>query len=218
MNQIKNKELIQLLKKNNINSGVVSKCKTIYRPLICPFPEIMKLIDSGSSIFDIGCGSGQFLLLMASYKNPSKLGGTEIQNNLVQSAVQMLKKYNNIALDISKYDGETIPKTVAEYDYVTLIDIIHHLTFDKQFDFLKSIISEMQVGERLILKDIDRSSPLVIGNKLHDLVISREKTYEIKINTAQKYLQDLNMQIEYKKTITTLWYPHYIILANKKHS
>jgi tRNA1(Val) A37 N6-methylase TrmN6 len=37
----------------------------IYRPSICPFEPIVRLVPSSANVLDFGCGSGALVLLLA---------------------------------------------------------------------------------------------------------------------------------------------------------
>jgi 2-polyprenyl-3-methyl-5-hydroxy-6-metoxy-1,4-benzoquinol methylase len=212
---IKNKDLVNVLRNANKSTDFISRLKIIYRPYICPFNHLLHHIDDTKSIYDIGCGSGQFLLLLATFKKPQKLGGIDIDEALINNAQNLLSQFNNFPVAVHTYDGEHIPENIENYDYVTLIDILHHLPYKNQLSFLIKIYQKMKPGSVLIYKDIDRSSPLVFGNKIHDLVLSRSLSKEISFKKAKKHLKDAGFEIinEYRKNM--LWYPHFILIAKK---
>ena len=104
----------------------LAKIKTVYRPYICPFDDILNSLPNNLSLFDVGCGSGSFLSIINEFKSPSKLAGVEISNDLVENAKSLFKS-KNIQTDIYKYDGTNIPEQLNEYDYVSMIDVFHHI-------------------------------------------------------------------------------------------
>lgn len=52
--------ILKYLKTKSNNLGFIDKLKVVYRPLICPFDKLLNYIENNDSVFDIGCGSGQF--------------------------------------------------------------------------------------------------------------------------------------------------------------
>jgi SAM-dependent methyltransferase len=46
--------------------------------LICPFDKFIFQIPKNQSIFDVGCGDGVFLYLLAIFRDPKKLFGVDI--------------------------------------------------------------------------------------------------------------------------------------------
>ncbi len=216
INEITDKRLIKLLKKRNFETGLLNQLKISYRPLICPFNMVLKQIEEKKSIFDIGCGSGQFLLILAEFMKPSKLGGIEISSELVNNAKNILFAYNgSIPVDISTFDGESIPDNIYKYDIVTLLDVLHHVPREKQVSFLRQIVSRMKPGANLILKDINREFPMVWVNKIHDLMLSGEIGHEIHYKKVVSLLKDVKLEIISVEKTNKLWYPHYVIKAIK---
>jgi 2-polyprenyl-3-methyl-5-hydroxy-6-metoxy-1,4-benzoquinol methylase len=62
---INQKTLVDFLKNQNPNAKFLDKLKIVYRPYIWPLNELLNEIPKNKSVFDIGCGSGQFALLIA---------------------------------------------------------------------------------------------------------------------------------------------------------
>src|ERR1700739_1183298 len=136
---VSNKELINFLAQTSINSGFIDKLKIKYRPIICPFDNLLKYIADKESLFDIGCGSGQFCLVAANFTNVKKLMGIEISETLVKNANTVSEKYGNKKEFIFEtFDGENFPDAIGDYQLVFLIDVLHHVPADKQISFLQS--------------------------------------------------------------------------------
>ena len=192
----------------------LSKIKTIYRPYICPFDDILNNIPHYISLFDIGCGAGSFLSLVANFNKPSKIAGIEISENLINDAKSLLSKFD-IEQHIYKYDGDSIPNEISEYDYVSMIDVYHHIPPAIQVDFMYQLYSKMKPGAILVFKDIDKASPFVLMNKLHDLVLSSEVGNEISFKYAIDLFHKIGFEIVHTDKKQTFVYPHYTIFAKK---
>ncbi len=192
----------------------LAKIKTVYRPYICPFDDILNNLPNQISLFDIGCGSGSFLSLVNEFKNPSKLAGVEISNDLVENA-KSLFNLKNIQTDIYKYDGSNIPDQLNEYDYVSMIDVFHHIPTEQQNHFMQQLFQKMKPNATLIFKDIDKSSIFVLFNKLHDLLLSSEIGNEISVNRATYLLREVGFSIDNVSSRQMWVYPHYTIIAKK---
>jgi 2-polyprenyl-3-methyl-5-hydroxy-6-metoxy-1,4-benzoquinol methylase len=192
----------------------LAKIKTVYRPYICPFDDILNSLPNNLSLFDVGCGSGSFLSIINEFKSPSKLAGVEISNDLVENAKSLFKS-KNIQTDIYKYDGTNIPEQLNEYDYVSMIDVFHHIPPAVQDAFMLQLFQKMKSNSTLIFKDIDKSSIFVLFNKLHDLLLSSEIGNEISVNSASDLLKKAGFTIESVSTRQMLVYPHYTIIAKK---
>jgi cyclopropane fatty-acyl-phospholipid synthase-like methyltransferase len=209
------KELSLKLKQNLPAASFLDSLKIAYRPYVCPFDELLTLLPEGKSIFDIGCGSGMFLMLAAEYSKPHKLGGIEISGNLVDNARSLLSSYK-MTSQIEEYDGVKLPNLISEYDIVFLIDVFHHIPVPIQNSFFINLYKIMKPGSTFIFKDIDASKKgLVIMNKIHDLLLSGEIGNEVSSEEAQTLVKEAGFEVLSEKYIRTLWYPHYLIVCKK---
>ncbi|KAA6348783.1 Ubiquinone biosynthesis O-methyltransferase [termite gut metagenome] len=212
----KNKDLSKYLKTLIIDGNFIANAKIVYRPYICPFNVILDIIkDKSISFFDIGCGFGQFLSLVVKYLCPDKVMGIEISNELLKIANQTLQltKFQNYNLEV--YNGSQLPVTLKDYNYISMIDILHHIPKKEQEAYLKNLCQHLKKGDKLLFKDINAKTPFVIFNKIHDLILSRQITHELPAAKVVDIFENMELEIRYFKKITTIVYPHYIILAEK---
>ncbi|HXB40017.1 MAG TPA: class I SAM-dependent methyltransferase [Bacteroidia bacterium] len=213
---ISNKELIKFLEKTSINSGFVDKLKIKYRPVICPFDDLLKYTHNKKKLFDIGCGSGQFSLVAANFTGVEKIMGIEISEVLINNANALAAKYGAGKEFIFKtFDGAHFPDEMSDYEVIFLIDVLHHVPKDKQHSFLESIFKKMAPGAQLILKDINGASPFVLCNKMHDIVFAGEIGNEISVAKAKKWLEGTGFKIKEEYTKQVFVYPHYFLIAEK---
>ncbi|MDP1800550.1 MAG: class I SAM-dependent methyltransferase [Bacteroidota bacterium] len=212
---ITNKEIIKFLTSTTINASFVDKLKIKYRPIICPFNTLLDYAKENTSVFDIGCGSGQFCALVAKFTPVKKIMGIEIFQRLIDNAKVVNKQFDAKELTFEVFDGKTIPDKINEYDLVYMIDVYHHIPKDYQVQFMKNVYAKMKTGSKLIFKDIDAGHPFVYFNKLHDIVFAGEIGNEMSSKTAKKILTECGFKIveEYKKT--SFVYPHYFTICQK---
>ena len=146
---VNRKQLLEFLSQNEGSKlKGLNKLKVLYRPYICPFDDLLNIIPANSSIFDIGCGSGTFLSLCAGFTSPKKLGGIEISQTLIDNAKSLLITFN-IPSNVSVYDGKVFPDEMAEYDVITLIDVLHHVPIEQQDKFLEQIFQKNKSGSNI---------------------------------------------------------------------
>lgn len=212
---ISKKELIKTLQKHQPKKiGFIDKLKISYRPMVCPFDDLLDIIPEHESIFDIGCGSGMFLSLVATYKNPEKVYGIEIDDKLIENAKKIFKNIN-VPSEFKKYNGNTLPQEINSYKYIVLIDVLHHIPKQNQFSFLKNIYDMMNEESILIIKDIDRKNPLHYWNKIHDMVFSGEIGSEPNSVELQNELTNMGFKKITKSYRTMLLYPHFTLICQK---
>lgn len=211
-----NAELVDFLSSVTPDTTLLQKLKIRYRPYICPFDELLEYARHVSSVFDVGCGSGQFCALVARFADVERIKGIEIDPSLIEDGISISRAFpHDKKLAFEVYDGTTIPQDVAEYDLVFMIDVLHHLPKDDRAEFIREVHSTMKAGARLMLKDIDAASPLLPFNKIHDLLFSRELGHEISRESAEGMVSSLGFDIVESRTKRVLVYPHYFILAQK---
>ncbi|MEQ6124664.1 class I SAM-dependent methyltransferase [Pseudotenacibaculum sp. MALMAid0570] len=177
---------------------------------------LLKQVNKEDKIFDIGCGSGQFLLVVAEFVKAKKYFGIEITDTLITNANNLFSKYQkNANYQFLKYDGEFIPQEITDYNKVYMNDVLHHIPKDKQEQFIETLYNSLASSTTFILKDMDAASILVYFNKLHDLVFSQEIGNEISMKKACELLESKGFIIskQYRKRI--FWYSHYIIVCKK---
>ena len=207
--------LVAFLKQQNVNASFTDKLKITYRPYICPFSDILALIQPGEAIADIGCGSGQFALLAAEFTKPSRIAGIEISNTLINNARTLLANYPQVPNHFEYYDGTTFPEIVRGCDRYFMIDVLHHIPTVVQENFMRNLYQLMPSNSRLVLKDINGKSPFVLFNKMHDLIFAGEIGNELGLNQAISLLTKIGFSIETHTTKQLYVYPHYTIVAKK---
>lgn len=214
---VANSEIIAFLKSKSAGAGFIDTLKIRYRPLICPFGELFRFVQEGDTVCDIGCGSGQFSLLLAHFTPVKKILGLEISERLVKNARSLFDAEKNpVENTFEVYDGKTFPDALKQYDLLFLIDVLHHVPGEDQQAFLAAICEKMRPGAKLIFKDIDGGSPLVVFNKMHDLVFSREIGKERSVKRAGVMAEKAGFKIISTFKRITAVYPHYFLVLEKQ--
>src|SRR5690349_14177090 len=148
---VSNSEIVSFLSSRVGTAGFVDKLKIRYRKYICPFNRLLEYADGKSSVFDVGCGSGQFCSIVAQFTSVRKIMGIEIDDRLLKNAREINRDFEiTDKLRFAKFDGTNIPAELAEYDLVYLIDVIHHIPVANQLSFLRKIHDGMKPGAMLV--------------------------------------------------------------------
>lgn len=216
--RLTNSMLSAFLRSRSVNgAGLIDKLKIGYRPFICPFVDLLDLLPAGASVFDIGCGNGMFLSLVAKFKKPAALGGVEISDRLIANAIQVCCDVDpNIPLHLSVGTALDIPQSLAKFDHVFLIDVLHHIPKAKQWGALAHIHDRMSPGATFVLKDIDATRRMLTRcNKLHDLLLAGEIGHERKAGTIARHLQRIGFKIRSATSRRMLAYPHCTFVCEK---
>jgi 2-polyprenyl-3-methyl-5-hydroxy-6-metoxy-1,4-benzoquinol methylase len=208
-------QISQFLQQQELDASWVDRLKVAYRPLISPLDKLLDLVAPGEAVMDIGCGSGQFALLVAEYTKAASVDGIEISETLIRNATVLLAPYQaKLRCQFSVYDGQVFPPALGQADVVFLIDVLHHVPQKLQKTFLANIHQGMKPGARLVLKDIDAGSGFVWFNKMHDLVFS-EVGHERSLAVAKAWLTESGFKIVSQGQERIYVYPHYTLIAQK---
>jgi len=209
-------DLSRYLKSIHNEARGVDRLKIAYRPYICPFKDLLMMVQPGERVFDIGCGSGQFALLLARFAKTGWIGGADISEKLIRNARELFANSKiGIEHDFCVFDGKKFPESVGRSDRVFLIDVFHHVPPALQEGFLRALWNAMRPGAVLVLKDIDAASILVYFNKLHDRVVSQEVGHEISARQLVCLAQKAGFRLISESKRRMLWYPHFTLLLGR---
>ena len=213
---LNNSAIVHFLGEQQFAAGFVDKLKIKYRSLICPYISLIQKVKPGEKVGDVGCGSGQLLLLLSEFARPSYLFGIEISEKLINNAKKLFQKASHRRYQFDIYDGEHFPAELEEMDIIFLVDVLHHVPKQKQESFLKNLSGMIKPGARLVLKDIDRTSAFVYFNKIHDLVFAGEIGNELPAEKVLLMLKENGFEIVEQEKRLMYVYPHYTFVARKK--
>ena len=80
---------------------------------------------------------------------------------------------------------------------------------------MKQLHRKMRRGATLVFKDIDGGSPLVIFNKLHDIIFSHDLGREMPYGNGLRLLKEIGFTIQSSFRKRMFVYPHYFIICSK---
>ena len=205
------KELSDKAKTFSVGLNIVDRLLMVWRPMICPYHILMEHIPAGSSVLDVGCGTGLWLFLLSRFGRLSKGVGIEIDDKKVEIANSIKTPQDNLEFfQFAKEDKWP----AGSYDCLTMIDVLHHILPNQQQAFL-SKINEIN-ARRIVFKDIDPQAKVkCLTNSLHDILLSRQLPRYCKKEKVAAQLESLGYRIKYIARHDMLWYSHYVIVAGK---
>lgn len=121
-------------------------------------------IPNRGTVLDLGAGDGQVAVALMKLRPDLKVEGVDV----------MIRPQTHIP--VTRYDGVTLPFADASFDYVTIVDVLHHT------DDPAAVLAEAARVARhgVVIKDHLLEGPLAgptlrfmdwVGNRGHDVVL-----------------------------------------------
>ena len=205
--KLQSKEIVSKLRE----AYGIKKFFTWARPWICPFDKFIFQVPKNQSIFDVGCGNGAFLFLLATFREPKKLYGVDVSENNLSIVKNIFPntKYNKVN-NISDWPKEN-------FNVITVIDVLHHIKPEEQHEFINKILNKIKPGGTLIIKDMS-TKPwyFAIMNTIHDLIFANQLIHYFPFNELIQIIKKNGFEIKEINSKILLWYSHEWVVAIKK--
>jgi ubiquinone/menaquinone biosynthesis C-methylase UbiE len=131
--------------------------------------RLIRSLNSGIRVCDIGCAEGIALMLMAEAFPRSEFVGIDISAEVIQSATVSARQQGFENLIFLNLDAAALPVTgdlTRSFDYVTAFDAIHDQS--RPLEALKGIYTILKPGGLFSMIDIAASSHL-LDNRNHPM-------------------------------------------------
>jgi 2-polyprenyl-3-methyl-5-hydroxy-6-metoxy-1,4-benzoquinol methylase len=190
-----------------------------YRPFICPFEELVPYVPDGASVFDIGCGCGLFMLALAFSGKRISGVGVDMAPDAARAAT-LAACTPEIRATGSTLSFEAARGTegwpAAQFDVVSLIDVLHHVPAPQQRAFVAAAASRVRPGGVFIYKDMCRR-PIwrACANRLHDLLLARQWVRYREIAEVREWAASLGLMPQSRRDFVRLWYGHELCMFCK---
>jgi ubiquinone/menaquinone biosynthesis C-methylase UbiE len=135
--------------------------------------DAIKLVK-GSTVADVGAGSGYMTVKMASRVGPTgKVYANDIQPEMLALLRQRLAKENitNVETVLGSEDNPKLP--VGALDLILMVDVYHE--FSEPQKMLRRMHEELKPGGRLVLLEYRKEDPAVPIRPEHKMSVSEAK-------------------------------------------
>jgi len=151
--------------------------RTALLPLYDPFTRLLGVrdahwrlvaqagIEPGATVLEIGCGTGNLLLLAARAVPGATLTGLDPDPAVLTLARRKARRAG-VTLRLDRGYADRLPYPDGSVDRVLSAFMLHHLPAAQQHDALREVRRVLAPGGRLHLMDIDGSPPSAAGRLL----------------------------------------------------
>jgi SAM-dependent methyltransferase len=133
-------------------------------------------IEPGATVLEIGCGTGNLLLLAARAVPGATLIGLDPDPAVLATATRKARRAG-VTLRLDRGYADRLPYPDGSVDRVLSAFMLHHLPADQQHDALREVRRVLAPGGRLHLLDIDGSPPSRVGRLLRVGQLHRAGTH-----------------------------------------
>jgi 2-polyprenyl-3-methyl-5-hydroxy-6-metoxy-1,4-benzoquinol methylase len=201
------------------DAGPLVRALSWGRPYICPFGPLLPWVPHGATVFDIGCGTGLWLLTLAVTGRITGGVGCDLNNAAIAVACLAAKRLpagsppSGLAFRATA-SAEDWPQEA--FDVVSLIDVLHHIPRAAQPSFLRSAWFKVRPGGHLIYKDMaDRPWLFAAANALHDLVLARQVIRYLPIEEAEAVLRAEGARVLQRSAWRRAYYAHELLVVQR---
>ncbi len=214
---VKTADLVAVAKRSFRTGPPVTLLLQRYRSYICPFDRLIELVPPGSSVLDVGCGSGLFLSLLWQVGTiRSGLGFDADPRAIgVAQAMARLTARPGASLDFRHLPVEA-PWPNGPFDVVSIVDVVHHLPDQVRREVIRLAAERVGPGGILLYKDIG-TAPLwrAWASRLHDLLLARQWVWFTPMAQIDDWAREAGLERVHRSSANLWWYGHELAVYRK---
>ena len=187
------------------------------RPIFQAPDEILKHIDSKTTLLDIGCGYGDLCAQIATQKSSQNILGIDHDKHKIQTAQAHYANVPNLQFEIN----DLLRLRDIDAHTVLIIDVMHYFTTLDQIALLQKLAASTSV-QKIIARDaVSSAHPGYAITRLHEFIMTRlnkTKVHHTKFTflTKEEWRRmalTLGMKITIEKTGLPFYHDHLIIFT-----
>ena len=133
-------------------------------------------IEPGSTVLEIGCGTGNVLLLAARAVPGARLIGLDPDPRVLAIAARKAQRAG-VTMQLDQGYADRLPYADGSVDRVLSALMLHHMPAAEQHEALREVRRVLTPGGRLHLLDIDGSPPSRAGRLLRVAHVHRDEPH-----------------------------------------
>lgn len=191
--------------------GLSTRFMQYGRPFISPFHTLLPLFPEGSRVFDVGCGRGLMLLLLAQYERLAQGVGFDIDAGVIAAAKRAQSRLlPTVAAHVHFHHCPVgTPWPAGTFDVVSMVDVLHHVPRDAQEFVVREAMARVRPGGLFIYKDMCRRPRWRAElNRLHDLIVARQWIRYRDVADVEAWARSGGFTLTLQRDENMFWYGH----------
>lgn len=183
-----------------LKSNPIKSFWVLLRLLILPYNKLSRAVPKKGLVVDIGCGSGFLSQYLAHTVKARKLVGIDTSPGRIKTALLANPgKKGGVSFKLGDASKIHFPQASC----FLLVDVLHHIHFQKQLSLLTSLVKQMNKNCYLVIKEVDPSNliPFLFGQAIekvlypHETIFTRSKqdwvtlisSLGLKVDTVEEF-------------------------------
>lgn len=199
------------------NSSFTRRRIQTLRPYICPLDKIIQNVPANSDILDIGCGAGSLIGMLAKFNSIKSGTGLDIDKKAIEDANKMSENLEKrCEIEFLCEELRIFAQKGKIFSTVLIVDVLHHVSPNKQIDFINLAQSFVRPNGILIFKDMCQKPPWkAFANRLHDLIMAKQWIHYFPIQQVIDHLAQKGFQVINRKDYSNFCYGHEMCVFKK---
>lgn len=155
--------------------GISKALWTLFRIFLLPYQKLNKKVPLNGTIVDIGCGNGGLTNYLALRSSKRIMKGIDLSKERITVAQNSVNKRKNIQF----IHGDATTAKLPRVDCYLMVDVLHHISFEKQEKLLLFLANSLKGSSIIIVKEVDPSNriPFLFGHSIEKILYPKERIY-----------------------------------------
>jgi ubiquinone/menaquinone biosynthesis C-methylase UbiE len=113
-------------------------------------------LTDGDRVLDFGCGTATLTIMAKEHRSTIKITGIDIDKAILDKATEKINQ-KNLDIQLTGYDGESLPFEDNSFDRIISCLVFHHLTTSAKQKILAELFRITKSNGQLFIADFGRS-------------------------------------------------------------
>lgn len=192
--------------------GILPLVYTWFRVFTAPLFQIERYVPKTATILDVGCGYGIFANILCLTSDSRIVSGFDVS----EKRIRIARSTVGSCTQLSFHTMDVIDCKLSGYDVITIIDLLHHIPYEKQETLLRKAYHALDVPALVLVKDLEKK-PFwkYIFHFAQDSLLYRSPLFFRSTCNMKSLLSNIGYTVTRIPLKSWLPYPHVLYLCQK---